>query len=288
MTSLIGRELRGTTCVLTFDRPQALNALTEDMEAELHEALDVAEGDDAVRAIVLTGAGRAFCTGYEMGPRPPASSTTELLRRRWDTYIRGPRKLMHVMELGKPVIAAVNGWALGGGFWYALCADVTIAGQSATFGQPEVRQNANSSVLFAALAGWKNAHRYALTGDHFDAAEALRIGVVNQVVPDEEVLTTAVALADRMGLLPPDALRINKAVTTQGMYAMGLANALSANAMLSVLVTAAKDAPEMAELTRLLAEGDMRAFLTARDGPFLPEPGGPRSRPRPQPAEPRG
>ena len=183
------------------------------------------------------------------------------------------------MELSKPVIAAVNGWALGGGFWYALAADVTIAADDATFGQPEVRQNANSTVLFAALAGWKNAHRYALTGDHFDAAEALRMGVVNEVVPRAELLPTAIALADRMGLLPPDALRINKAITTHGLHAMGLANALSSNALLSMLVTAAKDAPELAELTRLLAEGDIRAFLTARDGPFLPEPGGPRSRP---------
>ena len=83
----------------------------------------------------------------------------------------------------KPVIAAVHGWVIGGGFWYSLACDITIAADNSVFGQPEVRHVSNTTFLFAALAGWKAAHRYGLTGDHFDAAEALRLGIVNEVVP---------------------------------------------------------------------------------------------------------
>src|SRR5262249_57609171 len=84
----------------------------------------------------------------------------------------------HMWRLGKPVIAAVNGWAMGGGFWYQLAADITIASDQAGFAQPEVRHISNSSFLFGALCGWKTANRWALTGDHFDAEEPLRIGMV--------------------------------------------------------------------------------------------------------------
>src|SRR2546421_569732 len=83
----------------------------------------------------------------------------------------------------EPIIAAVQGWVMGGGFWYSLAADITIAADNAVFAQPEVRHTSNTTILFAALAGWKAAHRYALTGDHLDAAEALRLGLVNEVVP---------------------------------------------------------------------------------------------------------
>jgi enoyl-CoA hydratase/carnithine racemase len=183
------------------------------------------------------------------------------------------------MRLEKPVIAAVNGWCLGGGMWYALCCDITIASERAVFGQPEVREIQNSTFLLAALAGWKVAHRYALTGDHFDAAEALRIGIVNEVVAPDELLSTAMALARRIALLPPDSVRINKAITTYGLEAMGLRVALDAASMLSVIAHASVDAADLDELYRIRESEGLRASLAYRDDPFLPEPGGPRSRP---------
>ena len=102
----------------------------------------------------------------------------------------------HMWGLGKPVIAAVNGWAMGGGFWYQLAADITIASDKAVFAQPEVRHISNTTYLFTALCGWKAANRWALTGDHFDAQEALRIGMVNEVVPHDELMPRARALAN--------------------------------------------------------------------------------------------
>jgi enoyl-CoA hydratase/carnithine racemase len=269
--------------VLTLNRPDYMNAISQDLEAELHEALRQAVKEPSIRAIVLTGAGRAFSAGYDLseeeedqGPRRAADS----LNYWWGIDMQTPNQHLALMRLEKPIIAAVNGWCLGGGMWYALASDITIASEQAVFGQPEVREIQNSTFLLAALAGWKHAHRYALTGDHFDAKEAERIGIVNEVVPHDELMPTALKLAKRIALMPPDSVRINKAITTYGMEAMGLRNALDAAAMLSVIVHASTDSRDLEELNSIRKNEGMRASLQHRDGPFLPEPGGPRSKPR--------
>ncbi|MXZ69708.1 MAG: enoyl-CoA hydratase/isomerase family protein [Acidimicrobiia bacterium] len=265
---------------ITLDRADAMNALSDKLERELHQALDEADADPAVRAIVLTGAGRAFSAGYDFGEDIPVDDATAAasLRQWLDTNRRSVEGFMHVMELSTPVIAAVNGWCLGGGFWYALCSDITIAAEDATFGQPEVRGISSSSILFALLAGWKNAHRYTLTGDHFDAAEALRMGIVNEVVPAGELLDRAHALAARIAMVPADSVRLNKAITTYGLEAMGLRNAHNVMAFLATIAHASGDSSEVRHLHEAYRRGGIRAFLEARDGPFQPEPGGPRSR----------
>jgi enoyl-CoA hydratase/carnithine racemase len=275
-------EQSGPVVTITLNRPQALNAISRPLENELHAALDEAEADDGVRAIVLTGAGRAFSAGYDIsgGDGRQRVPTSAFLREWWRSAMRNPRSMMHLWELSKPVIAAVNGWCIGGGLWYALACDITIASDRAVFGQPEVRQTSNSSVLFAALVGWKHAQRYTLTGDHFDAGEALRIGVVNEVVPHDELMERSLALARRIAQVPADSVRLNKAITVYGLEAMGLRNALNVNAFLSTLVEASNDGPDVEPLERAQRDGGFSAFLEARDGPFMPEPFGPRSRPR--------
>ncbi len=265
---------------ITLNRADVMNALSHGLERELHHALDETDADSAIRAIVLTGAGRAFSAGYDFGEDVPGDdATTAATLHRWlDTNQRSVDGFMHVMELSTPVIAAVNGWRLGGGFWYALCSDITIASEDATFGQPEVRGISSSSILFAVLAGWKNAYRYTLTGDHFDAAEALRMGVVNEVAPAGRLLERAYALAARIAMAPADSVRLNKAITTYGLEAMGLRNAHNVMAFLATIAHASADSPEVRRLNEAYRRGGVRAFLDARDGPFQPEPGGPRSR----------
>jgi enoyl-CoA hydratase/carnithine racemase len=270
--------------VVTLNRPDRMNAISSELETELHDALGVAVEEDSVRAVVLTGAGHAFSAGYELGAeadrdgRPERAATR--LRRWWDLDVQTPNRHLAIMRLTKPVIAAVNGWCLGGGMWYALACDITLASDRAVFGQPEVRELQNSTFLVAALAGWKHAHRYALTGDHFDAREAARIGIVNEVVPHEELLPTAVALAKRIALLPPDSVRLNKAITTYGLEMMGLRAALDTAALLSVIAHGSTDAADLDELDAVRRTSGMRASLRHRDEPFRPEPGGPRSKPR--------
>jgi enoyl-CoA hydratase/carnithine racemase len=173
-------------------------------------------------------------------------------------------------------VAAVNGWAMGGGFWYQLAADITIASDRAVFAQPEVRHGSNSSFLFAALCGWKAANRWTLTGDHFDAQEALRIGMVNEVVPHEKLMDTVYALARRMALVPEPALRLNKAITMLGIQASGLHAGLLVEGALSAMAHASHN-EEREKLFAIQRAQGMKAYLDERDGPFQPEPMGPRS-----------
>ncbi|MEZ4493138.1 MAG: enoyl-CoA hydratase/isomerase family protein [Dehalococcoidia bacterium] len=273
-------EVEGPVLTITLNRPEALNALSPDLERELHEALNYAKTDDAVRSIIITGAGRAFSSGYDISGDSSSRSrlpTSGHLKRWWDSAMRNPDMIMNVMGHPKPIIAAINGWCIGGGFWYSLACDVTIAAENATFGQPEVRMTSNTTVLFAILCGWKNAHRYALTGDHFDAAEALRIGAVNEVVPADRLMERARQLATRLAQVPAESVRLNKAITTYGLDAMGLRAALNMNGVLSSIVEASNDGPDVAHLEKARAEGGFGSFLKARDDPFRPEPFGPRS-----------
>lgn len=272
------KERDGGVLVLTLNRPERMNALSDDLEMALLDSLRRADADPAVRAIVLTGGGRAFSAGYDMGSGDEEPDTNEQrLHGLWERHVGGSQRLLTLMEMEKPVITAVNGWCLGGAFWYVLASDVTFAGESAVFAQPEVRHVSATSFLFAALCGWKNAHRYGLTGDHFDAQEAFRIGVVNEVVPDEKVLEVAVAFAHRVAQVPAAAVRVNKAVTNRGLQLMGLRDAMTLNEAYSVVVYGSTDSAETQEMRALRDQGDMRGFLKMRDDPFRPEPGGPRS-----------
>jgi enoyl-CoA hydratase len=281
-------EIEGPVATITLNRPDTLNAINPQMTVELHQALDAAEADGAVRAIVLTGSGRAFSAGYDIGRRPDGRSSldptgvelAEFLKRWWTSDGDSTRRLMHLWNLSKPVIAAVHGWVMGGGFWYSLACDITIAADDSVFAQPEVRHVSNTTFLFAALAGWKAAHRYSLTGDHFDAAEALRIGIVNEVVPKAELMAKAHALAERIARVPEPSVRLNKAVTCYGLLAMGIGAGMLMNHPLSNLAHASFNA-ERGELLSRMQTGGLKAFLDARDGEFRPEPFGPKSKPAP-------
>ena len=277
----------GPVLTVTLNRPTALNAISPALEQELHIALDAADADPEIRAIILTGAGRAFSAGYDMAPSPERPRSTldpagmavgEYLQWWWNNDTKSVQKLLHLWQIGKPIIAAVNGWAMGGGFWYAMACDITIASEQAVFAQPEVRHISNTTFLFAALAGWKAAHRYALTGDHMDAQEALRLGIVNEVVPHEQLLPTARALAERIAKVPEPSVRMNKAITCFGLQAAGLHSGMLLNGALSSLAHTSH-LPIRDELFAATQQGGMRAFLEKRDAPFRPEPFGPKAKP---------
>jgi enoyl-CoA hydratase len=283
-------SVKDRIATITLNRPERMNALSPSLEAALHRAFDDADADRAVKVIVLTGSGNAFCAGMDMGNSSGNASGKTKKRNADPTgktiaeYIEfwhrndGGRvaKWTHMWRLGKPIIAAVNGWAMGGGFWYQLAADVTIASDKAVFAQPEVRHISNSSFLFAALCGWKAANRWALTGDHFDAQEALRIGMVNEVVPHDRLMDAVYALARRMALVPEPSLRLNKAITMLGIQAAGVHAGLLVEGALGALAHASHD--EFREqLFEIQRTQGMKAYLDKRDGPFQPEPMGPRS-----------
>ena len=273
--------------LITLNRPERLNAINPDMERELHEALDEAVADPEIRAIVLTGAGCAFSSGYDIsGERefawpyalPEGTSVAEHLDFWRTNDRRNTNYFLHLWELTKPVIAAVNGWCMGGGSWYANAAHMTLAASDAVFAQPEVRHMDNTSFFWVLNAGFKNALRYSLTGDHIDAAEALRIGIVNQVVEPESLIDEAFKIVERIALVSPETVKINLYVATMGLEMMGLHKALILNTELSALAHTSVSEQGRRRFVEAQKQGGLRAYLQERDGPFQPEPFGPRSK----------
>ncbi len=240
---LVRYESRDGYAVVTLDRPDKYNALNLALLRELAGALERAEADDAVRVVVLTGAGRAFCAGADVGEMEPVSSAAEA--ERWVSE-RAPL-FERVAACPKPVIAAINGAALGGGLELAMQADIRIAARSARLGQPEVRlgiiPGAGGTQRLPRLIGLGRALEWLMTGEPMDAEEAWRIGLVNRVVPDEACLAEAEGLAARLAAQPPLALRLIKEVARRGLEGP-LAAGLAAERQAFVLALATEDARE--------------------------------------------
>ena len=257
------------------------------MRRDLDAALEEAKADPEVRAVVLTGAGRAFCAGAWLGSGrafnpvvwpsglPEGSAVADLYQGR-NAGSQGNSNL-YMFEFPKPIIGAVNGWALGAGSWLALWTHITIASENAVFGQPEVRHGNTTNYIWTLLAGFKHALRYGLTGDHIDAQEALRIGIVNKVVPQEQLLEECFDIVERIAHMTPETIAANLYITTLGVEMTGLTQALLLGNQMPPLGGLRRE-----EFNRHLNEaqdrGGMREFLKVRDDPFQPEPFGPRSK----------
>jgi enoyl-CoA hydratase len=274
--------------LITLNRPEAMNAISRNLIKELHAALDEIEADPEIHAVVVTGAGRAFSAGMDQGKTaggrrrdlhwpygiPTGQSAAEVI----DSWRSETRNFMRLWEFPKPIIGAINGWAMGAGSWFALFTHITIASENAVFAQPEVRHGSNTSFMWTLLGGFKNALRYGLTGDHIDAQEALRIGIVVKVVPADQLLDECFSIVERIAHIPPETVKINLQIATMGLQMMGLRDALTLDNQLS----APAHVMLREELRRPLDEARFnegtKKYLMLRDGPFQPEPFGPRSK----------
>lgn len=273
--------------LITLNRPEALNAITRPMLKELHHAFDEAEADPEIRAIVITGAGRAFSSGFDQAPTsgrrrdiqwPYGIQTGMSAADLMNYWSSDDVKLIRIFEMTKPVIGAVRGWAMGGGCWLALYTHITIAAEDAVFAQPEVRHGSNTTFMWTLLAGFKNALRYGLVGDHIDAQEALRIGLVNKVVPVDELLNECFSIVERIARVPPETVKINLQISTMGLQMMGLRDALRMDETLSIPAHMMLNEEFRRPLDEARATQGTKAYLQMRDGPFQPEPFGPRAR----------
>ncbi|HXG50930.1 MAG TPA: enoyl-CoA hydratase/isomerase family protein [candidate division Zixibacteria bacterium] len=286
-TILYEKQRKGV--LITLNRPGALNAITEEMMEELDHALAEAETDPEIRAVVIAGSGGNFSAGEDISGEDPetawpygipvGSSLNTVYNRFRDADRRDILgRQLYRWQYPKPIIGAVSGWCLGSASWLALTCHITIAADDAVFGQPQVRHGAGTDFIWVALAGFKNALRYSLTGDHVDAQEALRIGLVNQVVPKSELMEVCFKLVERIALVPPETVKINLHIATQGLEMMGLRKAWMLNAELAAMARLSKREEFNKRLEEVKKSGGLKAFLQERDGPFQPEPFGPKSR----------
>jgi enoyl-CoA hydratase len=204
-------DIDGHVARMHIDRAAKLNTFTAEMSTQLTEHCRRIDADDAIRAVLITAEGdKAFCAGSDVKLLDDLGTTWQGRNRA--AYSRdyiGP-----LLRLRVPVVVAVRGYCLGGGLEIALAADIRIAGESASFGAPEVRlgwhAGSGNTTILPRLIGYGNAARWILTGDRFDAAEAQRVGLVQEVVSDEAVEETALELARRIAANPPIAVQSAK------------------------------------------------------------------------------
>ena len=236
-------EVDGAVATLTLDRPEALNALTVPMKVALREALESLTDDRDVRAVILTGAGRAFCAGQDLAEReaPDAAPLDVELRERYNPIIRAIR------SMGQPVIAAVNGVAAGAGASLAFACDVRIAAEEArfvlAFGRIGLVPDSGATWFLPRIVGPARAVELAIVGDAVDATEALRIGLVSRVVPADRLLGEARALAERVAEGAPLAMALTKSALERSAT-ITLDEALDGEAKLQGIAGASADHAE--------------------------------------------
>jgi enoyl-CoA hydratase len=202
MSELVGQDRRDHILILTLNRPEAANSLSPALLNELGAALQDALDDNHVRVIVLTGAGeRHFCAGFDPGDDGPPRGADALAA------------FMHEDRYPKPIIAAVNGAAVGGGLELVMACDVAIAAEHARFGLPEVKRGlfpAGGGTLLSTRIPPAFALEYGLTGRLFDALRAAEIGLINHVVPASDVLDKAIELAEEIAANGPIGVQVTK------------------------------------------------------------------------------
>lgn len=215
-------DQEGAVAILTLNRPEALNAMTPDLLDLLEMYLVRIEADAEIRAVVLTGIGeKAFCVGADLKARQQEFTGTD---SSVDPFAeRVHRVFGHIERLPRPVIAAINGYALGGGLELALTADLRIAAEEARFGFPEVKvgsmPGAGGTQRLPRVAGPSRAKELMFAGDYIDAHEAYRIGLVNRVVPRAELRTESLEWARLIGGRAPLSIQAIKASIDYGMDA---------------------------------------------------------------------
>jgi 2-(1,2-epoxy-1,2-dihydrophenyl)acetyl-CoA isomerase len=202
--------IEGAVATITLNRPDALNALTVPMKRELLAAFQRAGRDATVRAVILTGAGRAFCAGQDLRERlqPGAAPLGQEVRQRYNPIIRAMR------ELAVPIVGAINGVAAGAGASLAFACDLRLAAESATFslafGRVGLVPDSGASWFLPRLVGSARAAEIALLGDSVSAADASRLGLVSQVVPAADLAGAARGMAERLAAGAPRAIALTK------------------------------------------------------------------------------
>lgn len=246
-------ERDGPIAKLILNRPDKMNAIDDLMLDEFQAIFTDLDSDSSVRAVVITGAGNAFSSGFDISIREKPLTTVQdwrqVTQKRNDTWLKVWRSRL-------PVIAAVNGYCLGGACELAMACDITLAGESATFGEPEIQfQSAPPFMIMPWVIGLKATKELLLTGDRISSHEAKEIGMINRVVKDSELIDLANKFARKLTLVPQEAMYMNKLALNRSYEIRGFQSTIDYGA-------------EMFNLLHMAGSEERKQFfdIGARDG----------------------
>jgi len=277
MTRTLRTETADGVRSIVLCRAGEYNTITPELRDELAQAIDEADADRDVHVILLRAEGPAFCAGYgldwaieaEAGERAAAQAGS---RRVWDSVAdlqmmgRFVETYLKLWYARKPTIAAVQGWCIGGGTDMVLCADLIVAGEGARFGYPPSRVwGTPTTAMWVYRLGFERAKRYLLTGDEIPARKAAEIGLVLEVVPDDDLQAHAFALARRMAQVPVSQLVMLKLLVNQTAENMGLAASRTLGTLFDGV---ARHTQEGLDFVRRAGEVGFRQAVRERDDPF--------------------
>lgn len=260
--STVITEVKRRVGYITMNRPEKLNALNDDLLIDLYDALDKFDKDEDVRCVILKGAGRAFCPGFDLSPRENPFVTVP----DWRGHVElGNKVTWKIWEMTTPVIAAVHGFCLGGGCDLAAVCDFTIASEDAVFAEPEIQFNsAPPFMMLPYVVGIKKAKEIILTGDRFSASEAEKIGLVNKVVPADKLDEEAAALAIKLVKIPQISVQMNKLSINRIYEAAGFRSGINAGAEMFPLVLMTST-PEFERFNEVKEKEGLAAAFKWRD-----------------------
>jgi len=258
---------------ITLSRPERLNAINRRLISDLREAVIAANEDGSVRVIVLSGAGRAFCAGYDLDWGTRAEDATQRkMAGHWDPVrdyegmSRNVRVFMSLWESPKPVIAQIHGWCVGGGTDMALCADLIYLAEDAQIGYPPARVwGEPTSVMWVYRLGLEHAKRLMLSGESLSGREAERIGLASKAVPAAELPSVVDEMARKLATIPANQLAMSKLLVNQAYENMGLRTTQLIGTFFDGI---ARHTPEGVAWRDLAMKEGFREAVRRRDAPF--------------------
>lgn len=272
----------GSMVTITMNKPETLNALNIEFSREIDDAITEVEQDDDVKVVVFKGAGKSFSCGYDLGrvyfvygggsgkPEDKSRRPSQRSRLAYDRWRSD--SLRRIFLLDKITIAQVHGYCIGGGLYMSLCCDMTIAAEDAKIGHSEQRLGFSGAMyvfpIEVALIGQKRARELLLTGKLIDGTEAERIGLVNQVVPADQLEAETRKLARSMTLLPRDGIAIGKATARLAYDSMGLSSAFGQGYLGHTLFTNIRYEPGEFNFIKRRRDVGMREAVKERDARY--------------------
>lgn len=257
----------GRIATIALNRPHKLNAMSDELREELAATLAAIDKDEQIGVVILKGNGRAFCAGYDISPSNAGEQSEQTIAEDRERCRRLIQYWLSLWGYRKPIIGQVHGHCLAGGNELIAICDIVIASDDAQFGHPAGRALGIPPTLgfWPMLIGLRKTKELLFTGDSIDANEAQRLGLVNRVVPREQLETAVRQLAEKIARVPVDILTVHKHVTNRWFEIMGLLTAAYEGAEFDSIY---HQTPAFTEFFRMVQEQGLQAALEWRDAPF--------------------